>query len=126
MGVRTFGGNFLISLKVDICTGLLFGENVNTTGNCDVEWREFITALETSMQRKNICAQLITDDAPYFHSSAMDSFNRAKGIAHLRSPPYTQELDPAESAFSILFPMVRTAMIAACTPPAESDNLCCQ
>jgi hypothetical protein len=63
--VKTWGGAMHLSLKVDVCTGKLAPEMVNSTATSFEEWKFHVLQLEVHFGRA-IAARLITDSAPYF------------------------------------------------------------
>ena len=114
--LKTWGGNNYFSLKIDVYSGKIFGVMTNTTGTCFQEWSAHVLQLERHFGRPTV-ARLITDSAPYFDESRLASFNAAKGIIHMRSPPYTQELNGlTERTLGTLLGMVRTALDYAAAP----------
>ena len=114
--VKTWGGAMLLSLKVDVCTGKLEPEMVNSTATSFGEWKFHVLMLEVHFS-KPMVARLITDSAPYFADNKLAQFNEQRGIIHVRSPPYTQELDGlAERTLGTVLGATRTSMDAACAP----------
>ena len=82
----------------------------NSTGTNYEEWHARVTQLEAHAG-KPVVAQMITDNAPYFESNKMIAFNRKKGIVHVSSPSYTQELTGlAERTIGTILTMVRTSL----------------
>ena len=80
----------------------------NSTGTNFEEWHAHVTQLEAHAG-KPVVAQMITDNAPYFESHKMIAFNRKKGIVHVSSPSYTQELNGlAERTIGTVLAMTRT------------------
>ena len=115
---RTWGGNNILSLKVDLYSGKLVPKMVNTTGNVVEEWAQHVTQLEAQNARQ-VVARLVTDSAPYFVADErLRNFNIQKGIVHVNTPPYTQELDPCERTIQTLLAMTRTAMLGSGAPDA--------
>jgi hypothetical protein len=116
--MKTLGGNNIMSLKVDVFSGLLFIDMTNSTGSATDEWIEFVLRQEAD-RGKQMVSQMITDSAPYFESNKLIAFNKAKGIVHVQSPPYTQELNGlAERSIGTILGMAKTAMDAANAPPS--------
>jgi hypothetical protein len=114
--VKTWGGAMHLSLKVDVCTGKLAPVMVNSTATSFEEWKFHVLMLEVRFG-KAIAARLITDSAPYFFDHKLAQFNEQRGIVHVRSPPYTQELDGlAERTLGTVLAATRTCMDAACAP----------
>ena len=108
--LKTWGGNNIFSLKIDVHTGKLAPRMANTTGGCYEEWSMHVMQLESHFGRQ-VVARLITDSAPYFEETRLNRFNNAKGIVHVRSPPYTQELNAlAERTIGTLLGMARTSL----------------
>jgi hypothetical protein len=114
--VKTWGGAVYLSLKVDVCTGKLEPEMTNSTATSFQEWKFHVLRLEAHFG-KAMVARLITDSAPYFRDNKLGQFNEQKGIVHVQSPPYTQELDGlAERTLGTVLAATRTCMDAACAP----------
>ena len=90
---------------------------VASTGACEQEWMNFVLRLEAHFGRQ-VVSRLITDSAPYFDTnSKLAVFTRQKGIVHVTSPPYTQELDGvAERTIGIVLSMARAALHQSCLP----------
>ena len=108
--LKTWGGHTIFSLKIDVKTGKLAPRLTNTTGQCFEEWSEHVLQLESHFGRQ-VVAQLITDSAPYFEENRLARFNTTKGIIHVRSPPYTQELNGLpERTLGTLLAMTRTSL----------------
>lgn len=122
--VKTWGGNQLFSLKADVHSGKLFGVMTNSTGKFYEEWQELVLRLQAHFG-KQMVARLITDSAPYFLDRRLEHFNRQRGIVHVRSPPYTQELNGlCERTFGTLLAMARANLDRACAPePAYGECL---
>jgi len=121
--LKTWGGNNIFSLKIDIFTGKLAPRMTNTTGGCYEEWSEHVTRLESHFGRQ-VVARLITDSAPYFEEARLDRFNNGKGIVHVRAPPYTQELNAlAERTLGTLLAMARTSL-DYCGAPERAFGEC--
>ena len=111
--IKTWAGNFILSLKVDLFSGKLWPEMTTTTA-CSEEWQIFYAKLKS--QGKSV-AQLLTDRAAYFLEGKMGEFNEKQGIEHIAVPAYSQEFNAViERTFGTLLPMVRTALIASCAP----------
>jgi hypothetical protein len=118
-------GNHMLSLKIDVYSGRLFGRMVKSTGTATAEWIDFVRRLNAHFG-KLVVARLITDDSPYFATHELQHFNGGQGIVHTPMPPHTQELNGrVERTFGTLFSMARAAMLEACTP-TRSYGLCLQ
>ena len=116
--VKTWGGNNLFSLKVDVCTGKLFPVMTNSTGKFFEEWQELVLRLEAHFGKQAV-ARMITDSAPYFSDRRLQRFNQQRGIVHVQSPPYTQELNGlCERTFGTIFGMARPSIDRAHAPEA--------
>lgn len=116
--VRSWGGHTYFSLKVDVCSGKIFGAMVVSTGTFCEEWIAHALQLEAHFGRQ-VIARMITDSAPYFLDRRLVRFNAQKGIVHVQSPAYTQELNGlAERTFGTIFSMARTSLDTACAPEA--------
>jgi hypothetical protein len=99
-----------------VCSGKLAPEMVNSTGTAFDEWRLHVVMLEAHFGARMV-ARLITDSPPYFYDGRLTQFNEQRGIVHVRSPPYTQELDGlAERTLGTVLAATRTNMDAACAP----------
>ena len=108
--LKTWGGNNLFSLKVDVHSGKLAPKMTNSTGTFHEEWTSHVLRLEAHFG-KQMVAQMITDFAPYFEDRKTARFNSSKGIIHVRSPPYTQELNGlVERTLGTLLAMTRTSL----------------
>ena len=108
--VKTWAGNNYLSLKGDVYSGKLFPRMTNSTGTCYSEWRHHVLTQEARAGKQAI-AQMITDSAPYFMDRRLQQFNEAKGIIHVQSPPYTQELNGlAERTLGTILSMTRTSL----------------
>lgn len=113
---KTWGGSNTLSLKVDVYSGKLFPIMVSSTGTASEEWRDHVLQLEAHFGRR-VVARMITDSAPYFETNLAKQFNATKGIVHVQSPPYTQELNAvAERNIGTVLSMTRTSMDAAHAP----------
>ena len=106
----------MFSLKVDIFSGKLEPTMTASTGACEQEWTNFVLRLEAHFGRQ-VVSRLITDSAPYFETnSKLAVFNRQKGIVHVTSPPYTQELDGVAERIGTILSMARAALHQSCLP----------
>ena len=106
--LKTWGGHNILSLKVCVHSGKTAPVMTNSTGTNFEEWHAHVTQLEAHAG-KPVVAQMITDNAPYFESHKMIAFNRKKGIVHVSSPSYTQELNGlAERTIGTVLAMTRT------------------
>ena len=90
--VPDWDGNLLLSLKICIKSGKVFGRMVKTTGAVLAEWIDFVRRLNAHFGRA-VVARLVTDSAPYFQGHDLQHFNRTQGIEHTLLPPHTQELN---------------------------------
>ena len=99
--VRTWGGNNYVSLKICTYSGKLFPCMTNSTGTAAAEWMLHVRRLEATAG-KLIVAQMITDGATCFTERSLQTFNEDRGIIHVQSPPYTQELNALLSAPLVL------------------------
>jgi hypothetical protein len=102
------GSNFL-SLKVCLFSGKVAPVMTNTTANCVEEWSSHVLQVEAHFGRQ-VVSRLVTDDAPYWKDKRMEDFNKARGIVHTPTPPYTQELNPAERVIGTVLSMTRAAL----------------
>ena len=80
--------------------------------------KDFIALVESKFARDKVVAQLRTDSASYFATSAtLAAFCKRKGIYQVHSPPYTQALNGvAERHVRTLLDMTRALMIHAGAP----------
>jgi hypothetical protein len=119
---KTWGGNNYLSLKGDVNSGKLFPCMVNSTGTCAAEWQQHVLQQQAHFG-KQAMAQMITDSAPYFLDRRLQQFNEAKGIVHVQSPPYTQELNGlAERTLGTVLAMTRTALEPTGLPAGASGE----
>ena len=114
--IPDWDGNTILSLKIDIKSGKIFGRMTKTTGTATSEWIDFVRLLKAQYGR-HVVARLITDAAPYFQASELAHFNRVEGIDHTQLPPHTQELNGVpERTLGTIFSMTRAAQLDAVTP----------
>ena len=76
--IPDWDGNTILSLKIDIKSGKIFGRMTKTTGTATSEWIDFVRLLKAHFGR-HVVARLITDAAPYFQASELAHFNRVEG-----------------------------------------------
>ena len=88
----TWGGNWYLSVKVDIFSGYVVTNLTQSTADCFDEWSTHVKQVDAHFGRQ-VVAQMITDSAPYFEERQLQNFNKERGIIHVQSPPYTQELN---------------------------------
>ena len=101
---KTWGGSTILSLKVDIFSGKLFPKWVSSTGDVASEWLDLVLKLIAHFGRQ-VVAQRLTDNAPYFRSNAINRVDSAHGITHVPAPSYTQEFNgTAERLLGTLLP----------------------
>ena len=106
----TWGGNWYLSVKVDIFSEYVVTNLTQSTADCFDEWSTHVKQVEAHFGRQ-VVAQMITDSAPYFEQRQLQNFNKERGIIHVQSPPYTLELNGiAERTIGTIVAMVRTAM----------------
>ena len=89
----------------------------NTTGSSTQEWIDHVMRMEAHFGRQ-VVSRVITDNAPYFQTKRFESFNTSKGIIHIQSPSYTQELNGGvERDLGTIISMCRSAMLESGAPP---------
>ena len=84
----------------------------------DVTWEHHVAQVEAELATSGrIVANLVSDGAKYFDTRRMQAFNAKNGIAHLVSPPYTQELNHvAERTVRTVVEMARSMLIHSGMP----------
>ena len=114
--VRSWGGNNYLSVMICTYSGYTFARMTNTLSSASEEWQAHVRQLEASRGKLTV-ARMITDSAAYFRERQLEAFNEERGIIHVQSPPYTQELNGlAERTLGTLFGMTRSSLDAAGAP----------
>jgi hypothetical protein len=108
----------MLTLKICIFSGKVIARMVSSNADCHLEWAQHVKQVEARFGAHAV-AVMITDSGSYFESHQMQNFNQERGVIHVQSPPYTQELDGlVERTLGIVLGMVRTAMAESGAPEA--------
>ena len=85
----------------------------------DPIWENHCATMETEANSTRLISNLVSDGAKYSDTQRLRAFNLQKGIVHLVSPPYTQELNHiAERCIRTIIEMARSMLIHCGAPKA--------
>ena len=115
----TLTGEKYLFLLVCIYSSRLFPMMSRNRSDFLALFKQFVTYIKAEFGKERVIAQIIVDGAKELaESTAVEHYCASKGIYRVVTPPYTPNLNPAESAISVILPRARAMMIHAGAPPS--------
>jgi len=109
---QTLEGFLYFAILVDDFSRRIFACLLRSTAEFFDFFQDFERKMQAEYGRERVIAKLVTDSASYYvRSQRLETLLRQKGIVHIASPPYTQELNGvSESTMRVLVDMVRVML----------------